>query len=51
MTAYGSTWTAGYNGDGLRAWRQTAAGRRYYLYNGEEFMCELDASGNAVAPV
>lgn len=51
MTAYGSVLTAGYNGDGLRAWKQTATGRRYYLYDGEELVCELDAAGNAVAPV
>ncbi|GBC94857.1 tRNA3(Ser)-specific nuclease WapA [bacterium HR16] len=51
MTAYGSILTAGYNGDGLRAWKQTASGRRYYLYDGEELVCELDASGNVVAPV
>ncbi|GIV14857.1 MAG: hypothetical protein KatS3mg022_0292 [Armatimonadota bacterium] len=51
MTAYGNVLTAGYNGDGLRAWKQTASGRRYYLYDGEELVCELDASGNVVAPV
>jgi RHS repeat-associated protein len=26
-------------------------GRRYYLYDGEELVCELDATGNAVAGV
>ena len=26
-------------------------GRRYYLYDGEELVCELDAAGNAVAGV
>ncbi|GIV15382.1 MAG: hypothetical protein KatS3mg022_0817 [Armatimonadota bacterium] len=51
MTAYGSILTAGYNGDGLRVWKQTASGRRYYLYDGEELVCELDAAGNVVAPV
>ncbi|GIV20399.1 MAG: hypothetical protein KatS3mg023_2150 [Armatimonadota bacterium] len=51
MTAYGNILTAGYNGDGLRAWKQTASGRRYALYDGEELVCELDASGNVVAPV
>ena len=44
-------WTAGYTGDALRAWKQTASGRRYYLYDGEELVCELDATGNAVAGV
>ena len=51
MTAYGNILTAGYNGDGLRAWKQTALGRRYYLYDGEELVCELDATGNPVAGV
>jgi hypothetical protein len=51
MTAYGGVLTAGYTGDGLRAWKQTASGRRYYLYDGEELVCELDAAGNAVAGV
>jgi len=51
MTAYGNILTAGYNGDGLRAWKQTALGRRYYLYDGEELVCELDAAGNPVAGV
>jgi len=51
MTAYGNVLTAGYTGDGLRAWKQTATGRRYYLYDGEELVCELDAAGNVAAPV
>jgi RHS repeat-associated protein len=51
MTAYGNILTASYNGDGLRAWKQTASGRRYYLYDGEELVCELDAAGNPVAGV
>ncbi len=51
MTSYGSILTAGYNGDGLRAWKQTASGRRYYLYDGEELVCELSAAGNVVTPV
>jgi RHS repeat-associated protein len=44
-------WTAGYTGDALRAWKQTASGRRYYLYDGEELVCELDAACNPVAGV
>ncbi|MEJ5251431.1 MAG: RHS repeat-associated core domain-containing protein [Armatimonadota bacterium] len=51
LVAYGNVLTAGYNGDGLRAWKQTAGGRRYFLYDGEELVCELDASGNVVAGV
>ncbi|MGQ9541739.1 MAG: hypothetical protein ACUVTY_11680, partial [Armatimonadota bacterium] len=49
--AYGGVLTAGYNGDGLRAWKQTALGRRYFLYDSEELVCELDAGGNVVAGV
>jgi YD repeat-containing protein len=33
LTAYGSALTAGYRGDGLRAWKQTSAGRTYFLQN------------------
>ena len=51
LVAYGGVLTAGYNGDGLRAWKQTALGRRYYLYDGEDLVCELDAGGNVVAGV
>ncbi len=40
---------AGYNADGLRAWKQTAAGRTYTLYDGEEPICELDATGAVTA--
>ena len=39
----------GYNGDGLRAWKQTASGKRYFLYDGEKPVCELDAAGNVIA--
>jgi YD repeat-containing protein len=35
----------------LRAWKQTASGRRCYLYDGEELVCELDEAGNVVASV
>jgi RHS repeat-associated protein len=45
---HSNAWTAGYNGDGLRVWKQTASGRRYYLYDGEELVCELNEAGNAV---
>lgn len=31
LTAYGTILTAGYTGDGLRAWKQTSAGRTYFL--------------------
>ena len=51
LVAYGGVLTAGYNGDGLRAWKQTALGMRYFLYDGEELVCELDANGLPVASV
>ncbi len=51
LLSFGNVLTAGYNGDGLRAWKQTALGRRYFLYDGEEPVCELDAVGNPVAAV
>ncbi|MFL6210550.1 MAG: hypothetical protein ACJ74W_16970 [Pyrinomonadaceae bacterium] len=35
LTSYGNVLTAGYTGDGLRAWKQTASGGRvYFLYDG-----------------
>ncbi len=45
MTAYGTTLTAGYRGDGLRSWKNTASGQTYFLYDGIRVVCELDASG------
>lgn len=49
MTAYGSVLTAGYTGEGLRAWKQNASGRTYFIYDGALIICELDSSGNVVA--
>ncbi len=49
MTAYGTTLTAGYRGDGLRAWKNTASGQTYFLYDGISVVCELDAGGNVIA--
>lgn len=34
LTAYGSAMTAGYRGDGLRAWKENAQGRVYFVYDG-----------------
>ena len=45
LTAYGSEFTAGYRGDGLRAWQQTGTTRKYYLYDGWRPVCELDDEG------
>ena len=45
MTAYGSVLTAGYTGDGLRAWKQNSSGRTYFLYDGTVPVVELDSTG------
>ena len=40
----------GYDGDGLRAWKQPPGGARtYFLYDGEEPVVEMDGSGNVTA--
>ncbi|MGI9105777.1 MAG: hypothetical protein ACR2G4_05970, partial [Pyrinomonadaceae bacterium] len=49
LTAHGSTLTAGYRGDGLRAWKETAGGRTYFLYDGTTPIVEMDASGALTA--
>ncbi len=46
MTAFGSAQTNGYNGDGLRAWKQTGSGRTYYIYDGDQVIGEF-ASGTS----
>lgn len=37
---------AGYRSDGLRAWKSTANGTTYFLYDGDQLVCEFDAAGN-----
>ncbi len=49
LTAFGTAMQAGYNADGLRAWKQTAVGRTYTLYDGDQPICELDATGAVTA--
>ncbi|RYG94618.1 MAG: RHS repeat-associated core domain-containing protein, partial [Alphaproteobacteria bacterium] len=44
-TSIGTALTAGYRADGLRAWKQTASGRTYYLYDRGEPVVEFSASG------
>ncbi|MCA1592096.1 MAG: hypothetical protein LC754_05490 [Acidobacteria bacterium] len=42
--------TAGYRGDGLRAWKQPGAtGRRYFLYDGSLPIVELNKDGDVMA--
>ena len=45
----GSLLTAGYMGDGRRAWKQSANGRTYFLYDGITPVCELDKTGGVIA--
>jgi len=45
LTAYGVSMTAGYRGDGKRAWKQNSSGRQYFLYDGDAVVCELDGTG------
>ena len=49
LSAYGSGLTAAYNGDGLRAWKQSAGARTYFLYDATVPVIELDANGNVLA--
>jgi RHS repeat-associated protein len=49
MTAYGSVLTAGYSGNGLRAWKQNSSGRTYFLFDGVIPVIELDSSGSVTA--
>lgn len=49
MTAYGSVLSAGYNGDGLRAWKQGPAGRVYFIYDSVKAICELNSAGTVTA--
>lgn len=39
----------GYNEDGLRAWKQSSSGRTYFLYDGTDLVCEMNASGSVTA--
>ncbi len=49
-TAFGTLLTAGYTGEGLRAWKQDAQGERtYYLYDGMTPILELNADGTTRA--
>ncbi|MBI5834812.1 MAG: hypothetical protein HZB16_21130 [Armatimonadetes bacterium] len=48
LTAHGSEFTAGYRGDGLRAWQQSGGTRKYYVYDGWRPVCELDSSGTVL---
>ena len=49
LTSYGTAMTAGYNGDGLRAWKNTASGRTYFVYDGDSPLLELSSTGAVTA--
>lgn len=49
LTACGSTLTNGYRGDSLRAWKQNASAKTYFLYAGTIPVCELSSSGAVTA--
>jgi RHS repeat-associated protein len=49
LTSFGSALSAGYRFDGLRAWKHTASGTTFYLYDGITPVCELNATGAASA--
>ena len=49
MTAYGTSLTAGYTGEGLRAWKGEGSARDHFLYSGGIPVCEMDSSGNITA--
>ena len=49
MTSYGSALSAGYRGDGLRAWKQNGSGTTYFLYDGILPVAEMNSSGALVS--
>jgi YD repeat-containing protein len=49
LTAYGTSLTAAYTGDGLRAWKQNSLGRTYFIYDESNPIIEMDSSGGVTA--
>jgi len=49
LTAYAGELTAGYTGDGFRGWKETTAGRTYFLYDGPVPIVELSSAGTVTA--
>ena len=49
MTGYGSILTAGYRGDNLRAWKNTASGKTYFIYDRDTPVLELNGTGATIA--
>ena len=49
LTAYGTIQTDGWDGDGLRSWKQSSRGRTYFLYDGTTPVAEYDGAGTLTA--
>jgi len=49
MTQDGSVLSCGYTGDGLRAWKQGSSGRTYFIYDGDQPVCEVNSAGTLTA--
>ena len=49
LVSHSSVLQAWYTGDGLRAWKETAAGRTYFVYDGTVPVLEMNASGAITA--
>jgi RHS repeat-associated protein len=49
LTSAGSALTAGYTGDGLRAWKQAGSTTTHFLYDGSNPVVELNSSGAVIA--
>jgi RHS repeat-associated protein len=49
LTSVNGVMSARYLAGGRRAWKQTSAGRTYFLYDDFSPVCELDSSGNVTA--
>ena len=49
MTSFGTVLTAGYMSDWMRAWKQNANGKTYFLYDGSQPVMELSSSGSTLA--
>lgn len=48
LKAYG-TFSADYNGDGLRTRKQVGSAKTYYLYDGTDLVAEYNANGTLAA--
>jgi RHS repeat-associated protein len=49
LTQCGTLFTAGYNGDGLRVWKNNGTTQTYFLYDRTQPVCELHANAGQLA--